>query len=88
MTCFCFSILFLKEYYAFTIFHLLFTLQSTHIPPFLLFCQSHFYKFIPLIYPNIPIREGKIPLGYCSTMCYMFKEGLVLRPNMAAQVGK
>jgi hypothetical protein len=63
-----------------------FTVYSN--PPSLLFWQSHSYKSITLIHHIRPIREGQLSLGYCSTMCYRFKAGLVLRPNVAAQVGE
>jgi hypothetical protein len=86
MICTCFSILLKSEYYAFTILYLLVTLLSTHIPPSLLFCQSHSYKFIPPIH-HVPLGKDNFPLDTVPP-CNLFKAGLVLRPNVADQVGE
>ena len=88
MTYLCFSVLLNIEYYTFAIHYHLFTLPSTHIPPSLHFCQSHYYKFIPLMNLIFPTIVRQLPLGSCFIMCYLFKAGLALKPNEAAKVSK
>ena len=66
----------------------LFTLQSTHMPHPSTSASPILSNSSPFMNRIFPIIVRQLPLGSCFIMCYLFKAGLVLRPNVAPQKGE